>query len=149
MRTRSWCSQNITSCLHPTVTLNQLGLSSGSKFAPSTSAEIICRESRAPFLPKGAMLPKSSILLTLNLLSRPWDLMLSDRTDNSAGVVAAEGGASGQPPLGSSQLKGSEKKVVFCLSYFWWAYLLPGWMMGFLWLLLLRWLINPYSLYPL
>lgn len=38
--------------------------------------------------------------------------MLSDRTDNSSGVAAAEGGASGQPPLGSSQLKGSEKKVV-------------------------------------
>lgn len=43
MRTHSWCSQNITSCLHPAVTLSQLGLSSGSKFTPATSAEIICR----------------------------------------------------------------------------------------------------------
>lgn len=92
MRTPSWCSQNITFCLHPAVPLSQLGLSSGGKFALTTSAEIICRESRALFLLKGTMLPKLSILLTLNLLSRPWDLMLSDRSKSSAGVAAAEGG---------------------------------------------------------
>lgn len=49
--------------------------------------------------------------------------MLSDRRKSSAGVAAAEGGgkrATGQPLLGSSQLKRSEKKVVvLCLSHFW------------------------------